>query len=301
MKRGTIPGGYTIVEVMIVLVVTGALFGSAVLLVQGQQAKTQFSQGLRDLDSQIRDAMNDVGTGQYPDTGNFDCLVSGSPGNINFSSPAVPGGGGQGTKTSCTFIGKVMQFGVHKAQCTSSIDTDECDRFNIYTMVGLREKSGGGIIKTLKDARPTVLYQSSVPVVANATEQLTAQYGLHVTKIYSNTGGLTDYGSVGFFTTFGTPSGVGDLVSGAHTTDLVVIPNTAIGQPDFSGGSNAVNIINNMKNLSDATITSHTNPSSGVVICVEGPGNKQGAITIGSNDRRLTTEVLVDQRPAGCP
>ncbi len=69
--------GYTIVEAMIFLAVSGVLFVSAMAAVSGQQQKTQFYQSIRDLDSNIRDKINEVGSGTFGNSLNLKCRVNG--------------------------------------------------------------------------------------------------------------------------------------------------------------------------------------------------------------------------------
>ncbi|HSX23561.1 MAG TPA: hypothetical protein VLE74_00460, partial [Candidatus Saccharimonadales bacterium] len=70
MSGGTKPLGYTIVEVMIFLAVSGALLVSALLIFNGRQQRIEFGQSIRDIDSKIRDVLNDVSTGVYNYTNN---------------------------------------------------------------------------------------------------------------------------------------------------------------------------------------------------------------------------------------
>jgi prepilin-type N-terminal cleavage/methylation domain-containing protein len=283
MKRGNLSLGYTLVEVMIVLAVTGVLFTSAVVMVQGQTSKTQFSQSINDLDTQIRDTINDVGAGTFPDVGGYSC--SAGPSGLTFSTTSSP----QGTNTDCTFMGKVIQFGVHSGKCSPGSLT-ECDRFDTYTIAGRRVK----IDQKLQHASPTVLDASG------AIFKDTTQYGLSVTKIYS--GATADYSSVGFFITADQTSGAADVVTGSHSVDMVLIPSLPLGTADNATG--AIGKINALSSQTDAVIASVTNPPAGVVVCVQGAGGKKGAIIIGATNRQLTTQVLIDKAPTGaggCP
>ncbi|MBI3624088.1 hypothetical protein HY218_00480, partial [Candidatus Saccharibacteria bacterium] len=64
MVRGGNPGnGFTIVESMIFLAVTGTLMLVAFLMINGKQAQAQFATGVRDFNSKIEDIINDISTG----------------------------------------------------------------------------------------------------------------------------------------------------------------------------------------------------------------------------------------------
>lgn len=62
MKRG-VAGGFTIVETMIVLAVSGVLFISMVGVIQGQQNKIQFKNSMTDVVSQVQSIIGQVSTG----------------------------------------------------------------------------------------------------------------------------------------------------------------------------------------------------------------------------------------------
>ncbi|HSX44369.1 MAG TPA: hypothetical protein VLE69_03715, partial [Candidatus Saccharimonadales bacterium] len=83
-------GGFTIVETMIVLAVTGFMFFSAMLFISGQQAKTEFTQAAHETEAKINDVLNDVSTGVYNNKGDFRCdYIGGSPGNGIIITPGA--------------------------------------------------------------------------------------------------------------------------------------------------------------------------------------------------------------------
>lgn len=118
--------GFTIIEVMIVLAVTGALFVSAALLIAGRQQQTQFDQSIREVQSQIQQVINEIGHGFYPNSGDFSC-EAGSSGPPTFTGAAA----GQGTNEGCIFLGKAIQFGV--------ADTDP-EIFDVMTIAGRQKE-----------------------------------------------------------------------------------------------------------------------------------------------------------------
>ena len=72
--------GFTVIEVMIVLAVTGLLFISSVALISGKQNQTAFDQSIRQIQSQIQQIINEVSIGFYPNLGDVQC--NGSGGNV---------------------------------------------------------------------------------------------------------------------------------------------------------------------------------------------------------------------------
>src|SRR5688572_7392102 len=67
------PRGFTVIEVLIVMVVTGMLFVSAAILIAGRRAQTEFNQGIRQVQSQIQQVISEVATGYYPNPNTFRC------------------------------------------------------------------------------------------------------------------------------------------------------------------------------------------------------------------------------------
>lgn len=108
MTKGVIVGGgYTIIETMIFLAITGFLFFAAITAVGGRQASVQFSQGTRDMQADLERIINQVSTGYYPG-GNLSCSVAGGAA----SAPTINSGAEQqGSSNDCVFIGKALQLG----------------------------------------------------------------------------------------------------------------------------------------------------------------------------------------------
>ena len=282
MKKGLGAGGYTLVEVMIVMAISGSLLLAAGAMISGQRNRTEFSQAIREIDSQIQDVINDVATGYYANTANFNCSAAGAPSRPRLTPTAS--GDSQGTNRDCVFIGRVMHFGVANS---------DRERFNVYNVVGLRQALSGGEyanVQTLAQARPTAMARGSADTTTpDSTEQKKLQYGL---RIRSMTVNGQPVGAVGFLGSLvpGASNG-GNLVSGAQTVNMLPIPGTTL---DATSGTT----VDRINALDTASIT--LNPSNGVVLCFESGGtNEYGQITIGSNARRLTTTTVIQR--GNCP
>ncbi len=137
--------GFTIVETLIVLVVTGSLFIGAATLIGGRQNRTQFSQAARTVQAEIQQAIDEVSAGYYQSTLEIKCeaLATGP----QLTTAATP----QGTNKDCIFLGKVLQFGVH--------NTDP-QVYNIYTLAGLRGTEINPVLSLLS-AKPRVIARSA--------------------------------------------------------------------------------------------------------------------------------------------
>jgi len=261
------PHGFTIVETMIFLAISSLIFLSAILLVSGQQAKTEFLISVKDTDSQIQQLLSNVSAGFYSRSGNFKCAdVSPSgwtAGQAGFSGYAInispPGGGGAGglgtlgTSNGCTFIGEVIQFS----------PSGNPYQYVVYPMVGREYKSDalGGLtpVKSLADADPTAVYSSVNNAGYNlstydGSQTFTLPYGLKVNNVTYLNPGVTNYpyADIGIFTSFvnfNSASGAGgnynpnavnnNSFSGAESIDVLPIPNTTLSDSQATAATKA--------------------------------------------------------------
>ncbi len=141
------PNGYTIVETMIFLAVSGALFLSAMLLINGQQRKTEFSTSVRDFDSKLQSIIGNVSSGYYNNPGTITCnaiIVAG----VRTPNPTA-GVSSQGQNQDCTFIGQYIDLSA------------PFDKFTITSYAGLRLNSSGKVVQTLTEAVPTPISSSA--------------------------------------------------------------------------------------------------------------------------------------------
>jgi len=127
--------GYTIIEAMIVLAISGAILSAAMLTFRGQQGRTEFTQSMRDIDSKIQTIAKDVASGISSNT--MACTIDASSGRPNLSS-VTPGS--TGTNPECIFLGKAIEVNTNS------------DTIKTYTVLGKRNSS-----MTLSAANPTAV------------------------------------------------------------------------------------------------------------------------------------------------
>jgi prepilin-type N-terminal cleavage/methylation domain-containing protein len=277
--------GFTIVEVMIVLAVTGLLFLSATALISGRTNQTEFDQASRAFQQQMQDAINEVNTGTYNGT-TYTC----TPGNpVTFSNGDI----GQGANDGCTFIGDLLAFG------------QGTDQTGVYTLAGDQVQQGGvnagEQVTALSNAGPNVVTATSgqPDVTSNPLE-----YGLHPYTVngkssmnYSLDGGatLTPIGAFALVYSFATYSG-GSIESGSQQVNLVPLVSSQLG--DSQGTL-----------LGDVTSKLPSSPDSAsgtqVSICAKSATTNQYAlVTIGgSNNGQLgvTLSILGASNGTTCP
>lgn len=268
MKRGTVPQGYTIVEVMIFLVVTGALLASALLIFNGQQQRTRFTQAIRETDAQLRTTINEVSTGFYPDAGSYSC--SAPNGTLTIVADATPNG--QGKNAGCIFLGKAVRF-------------SDSTKYNIYTILGRQRTGGvnGQEVTSISTAGPTALaaFTGDGPNTPDVTDRLTIPSGVTPTKVVNEDG--AQMSSFAFMSSFGSYVNATDLASGASSVSLIAMPGTSLGAFDQTNDTQFKNAVSNL-NEGDRT--------QKVTICFS-DGPRQGAIVIGGSGRELGTEVII--------
>lgn len=118
--------GYTIVEAMIFLAVSGGLLVSVAGVINSRQEKTRFSQSIDDMSIVLQDYFNDVSTGYYPRSAEIRCQNDGSGLRITNTGAAVDT---QGTNENCVFSGKFFAF------------TPDSTNYSAYTIVSRKDSA----------------------------------------------------------------------------------------------------------------------------------------------------------------
>ena len=263
-KKSLIPvvGGYTIVEVLIFLAVSGMMFFMALTFIGGQQNKAQFVSAVRDFESQLTDIANDVSTGYYVRPVDFTCTTS----------AITPVPAEQGTNGDCIFLGTVLKFGT---------DGGNREQFMQFTMAGLRQ-SGGENVTSVAQANPRPIYGAGLE---QAAKTVTLGYGSAVRCIAFNnatscTPGSNTNAAFGFFTTFG---GVSPAGGTGIQTDLL----------PYSAVTFNENIAATVAKLRTPDIAA--NALENILICIEsGATNQYAFVKIGGNNTGssvVTTEI----------
>lgn len=262
-KQGK-PEGFTIIETLVVLAVSGALFVSVFVTMSGRQQKTEFLQATNDIQSSIQQVINEVATGYYPNNGDFSCSSVAGNVSISNSTSAV-----QGTNQDCVFLGKAMQF-----TASSSVT----QQYSTFSIAGLRTA------KALSAADPTVIrYGSADPVTVTKT----FNNGLTVKSMkYNNGSSDMLIGAVAFLSGLGAVDGGGNYLSGGQTLDLVPITGLLTYNASINDTENGID-------LQLKTMGTFANPAKGVKICFQGGASQTALVTIGSNGHNLLVKMEV--------
>ncbi len=278
MKSAARQSGYTVIEVLIYLAVVGLLLLSAMILVGGQQNKAEFNQGIRDLDAQFQDVLNDIAVGYYPKSDTFECKKDPVDGSVG---PAVEG---TGTNVECIFLGKVIHF----------TTVGDIMSMQIQTTAGLRLEASTW--NPSAEQEVTAISSTKPALATTLTEEYTLKYGLQVTKILVDKSGFPSKNALGFLGTFAKydPDHPTDLISGSLFSDLYVLPAITTEEDKVNEA------VKDLKNTADAQ-AAYDDGVNGVIVCVERNGGAQkGSIEIGAVGGRLTTRLEIGNRRTEC-
>lgn len=273
--------GYTIVETMLFLLITGALLTSALLLFNGRIARTRFSQAVQSFDAQIKTAMNEVSSGNYPATPPFNCTVTalGEPQLTTTASST------QGTNKDCIFVGKVIQAGVQGQDgCDTGAALRNCIGANIYTVVGRRTLGNGQVVTSYgtSGAQQRLANGLGSAGVIDLTNYAKLSGGMYVSKI-KNLDTNAVIGGVGIFQSLGSYS---------TTLDPQLNPGSQSFQLWPIGNSYPLSKQQATDAVASASFASpDANPANGIIFCLEN-GAQKAAIVLGSSNSALTTNVM---------
>jgi hypothetical protein len=143
-------GGYTILEVMIFLAISSALFAVTVAVFRAQSAQAEFSTSINDVNSKFLQWIDDVSNG-------FSGTSAGSTtADSNFTCAAVGVGSGRspkldsgtssarGSNADCIFLGKAILVN----------EVSNATHITAIPIVGLRSDAGGELINNIQDTEP---------------------------------------------------------------------------------------------------------------------------------------------------
>lgn len=290
MKRWA-SGGFTLVESMIVLAVTGVLFVSLAGMVSGQQAKARFKSSMTDITTQIQSQINEVTTGYYPNTGNFRCqTVAGNP-------VLSAGATAQGENSDCTFLGRAMMYGIP--------GTDP-EQYVTQTLVGARRTLLGREPLTLQEARTQVLARGTVfNTVGSWPDQGTSkslQHGTEVAWMRSrNGGGVNVTERIAGFAIVAAPNqqltlnANSAVESGTIVPTIIPIPNPTFAPDPGVSARDGVDLLIRSLGVPPSGPSYTANAADGPIdICfVSGTTRQSGLVTIGTNNSSTSVQFII--------
>lgn len=272
-------GGFTIVETLIVLGVTGVLFFATMSTISGRQGRTEFTQSMREINSRVVDALNDVNDGFYPSISNLKC--SAGAGNVrptlSYDSSVSDT---VGKNAECVLAGKVLQFGV--------TDTDVSDT-RLYSLAGRRTwtDASGTVrdVKNISELKPKVINVTDAGHALDATERNTLPSGIKLVK----SDGSDDYAAIGiYYQNFGGETESGQS-TGAASVSIAQLHPATYTESAVMTKAEAVS--------SDADFLS---PAGALVLCFKSATSSQfSTITIRGGSGGFTTDLALNVSVSG--
>lgn len=273
MKQGEQLTGFTIIEVMIVLAITGALLLVAILAVNGKQNTTEFIVAFQQAKLQINQTINEVNNGYYPAT-----------------SATL-----EGSDIDHTFLGLALQFGV------KGTDPEQIQQ---YTVIGNRLQNPGvansPLASTYEQADTTLLVPAGTLAGAPLGTTQSLEDGLYTEAMYftQHSGGSNvPIGAVAILSSLNASYSNGSLSSG--TQQLFIVPlqglagnglNQAVATdppPDSGTYQAIVNDLNGSSAIPDSSADYFTgggeSPSSVVWCFASGTTNQSGSVYISNS------------------
>lgn len=244
--------GYTIVEVMIVLAVSGFMFVIAANFINGKQAKSSFTAGSNEMTSKVQDVIEQVERGKYSDV-KLKCTAGAST-TLDITFESDPDKLNQGANPPCVFLGKFFHFSVGGAPT----------KYEVFSIAGKRGEV------TLATAMATPIASGSTDLTVDAT----IPQSLDVTSVKVD--GIPTYG-FGFVQGLGTKDSNGTYISGTQTVSMV--RSTALTSPNDTKTTAA-------SKIQSAVLV----PANQAVICMS-DGTRYTTITVGSNNNRIIAQT----------
>jgi type II secretory pathway pseudopilin PulG len=178
MRR--VSGGYTLIELLIVLTVTIVMIGVSLTFLSGREGQARFSGSVRDAQSKFQSWLDNVSNGvALGTTDSLHCSLNGAPPpSIHIDTGPPPT-----HDPECIFLGKAIQIGDETNPATAN-------QIYAYTVFGRRISTATGFpVANMRQAEPVPAANSSDPVLgytgsANLTEVYTLGPGATVKSVY---------------------------------------------------------------------------------------------------------------------
>lgn len=281
-KASATQAGFTIVETLIFLTVTGVLLMSALLMFNGRIGRTRFSQAVQSFDTQLKTTINEVSSGNYPATPAFTCTVNAS----GVPQVAVAGAPTQGANQACIFVGKVVQAGVQGEDGCTDTNLGSCISSNTYMVVGRRTLPNGQVVSSYGSAGAQQRLANGLGIgTVDLTNYGSLAGGMYVSKIVNLDTNAT-IGAVGIFQSLGSYSTdpMAKLNSGSQSFQLWPIGNTY--------PMTKQQVTDAVANSSFAA--ANANPANGILFCLT-DGAGKATISLGSANGSLTTTQKIGE------
>jgi hypothetical protein len=259
MRGGTNSRGYTIVEVMIFVAISGFMFLLAAGFITNKQSTVEFKQGMNTLRTDMAQILDNVSDGYFPAGVNMTCTAGGGTGNPapTITATTAAASNVQGTNQGCVFMGKYLTLGALS--------------YTVNTVAGRQEYTDPS---TGRRGAPVNFAQANPVVAAPMREQRNYPYGMRLVRIISPSGTLRSFG---FFSPFG---------------------NYQSASPDalYQSGSGILAVASTVDTFCNAGCDSRIVRSPNITLCFDSGDSQYATLTIGGRSgsaQRLATYMRI--------
>ncbi len=302
-RNQTSKKGFTIVETMIFLAISGLMVAVTINSVIGKQGDTEFKTGLNILRDNLSLSLTNVLNGNYQLPVGKYCTINGS------NQPVITGS--VETAGNCTFLGEVISFGPKS--------------YTVYTVLGRTyESSHPNLLATnITQAKPAIyssLSQSfqlpesieiqclAIQSSASSTCQNSTPIGSFAIISFTGFSGENTSGTSLQAYQGSSTSGNSLLNNGSLQAELIPIPQSQLND----SSPRTINLINNLINCTSNVnmicskssgpeiLPEPINPSNGIVLCLNsGTNNESADLIFGGNNSPSSVSIKLFGSP-GC-
>jgi len=295
--RSRTGAGFTIVETLIFLAISGLMLALAVTSMEGKEQQTEFDTGVDTLKSDLNEQMSSVSDGNYLALGNTNCTTNGGAVPVFVTASTPPDG-------SCTVIGEVIAFTTNTTPET----------FSVLPVIGRNYITG-------TTSTPATTITQAVPQISTSytkyAQTITMPFGLTLGNNFGLTtikpNGSAGSGAIGLFTFTSFEGGAngssGALNSGASHVELFVVPDSLTTETaaTLAGYVNGVGLNSGLDNCptdaaevcigNNSSSAEPINPPSGITFCANSGQDSYSALFTlgGSNSPDSLTDTIYDR------
>lgn len=286
MKRQRRQFGFTMVETMIFLAVSTAVFAVSIAIVSEQQSRAEIRFGMEEFSGQVRDVMNDVSTGFYERPENLQCRTNPGTGTLQLNAgPANE----LGQSRDCIFIGRIIHFDPEPSDYPFTLDEEQV--YRVFTVAGRRQIPVAGPSGDSRDV--TTLVEATPRAIEDAETQSNyiLPYGIRIATAKVSGTNIDAY-AFGVFTRFASyeNNSVGTVFE-SNARDVQIVPLRHSG-PGFDSNKDSGDIYAATQAIIDETST------RGVDLCFESRGYRAN-VYIGPNGSYTANDLVIEK--GDCP
>ena len=254
------------IEVLIVLAISGVIFVSGVVMFSGQSNSTAFEQSMQDANSEITTRLRGVGSSQFFNSEGYICVVSGNPARAILS----PGTGSSTGNQDCLVVGTAVE-----APTSDS-------RLYFFQVLGNRQVySAGnnpvGLATNLTESNPTIAFSDDADLTFSY--KLASDVKIISSNVEAIDGSSLASSLVGFYIDFNGEAPVGQ--NGSQTAQAKAYNYQTAGH-DASAANSCI----------EGTTCQPPADAKVWKICFESPsGNRRAEIDIANQPAGVTTEL----------